>query len=210
MKSTEELFNIISGAIIPLEGWCTPQKAHHIAGVIIENGCENFVEIGVFGGRSLIAAAHTFKFLGRGTAWGIDPWSNEAALEYMTEQEYIERWGKMDLEKIYTAFITTIINHKLTKHCIWIRERSEKAVRIFEMESIDMIHIDGNHSEEISTLDVQLWLPKLRRGGFLVMDDTDENEWPSTQKAVRMLKETCDLIIDCDGYSLFRKHRPTK
>ncbi|MEA2202616.1 MAG: hypothetical protein QOI89_3267 [Solirubrobacteraceae bacterium] len=37
------------------------------------------------------------------------------------------------------------------------------------------------------------------------MDDTDEKEWPSTRKAVAMLKEGCDLIEDPDGYSAFRK-----
>jgi hypothetical protein len=188
-----------------LEGWCTPDKACHIAEIIIENGFERFVEVGVFGGQSLIAASYTFKYLGRGVAWGVDPWSNDAALEHMTEQEYVESWSRMDLEKIYVDFMRAVINHELTKQCRWIRERSEVAVRMFERESLDMIHIDGNHSEEMSSLDVRLWLPKIRPSGIVLMDDTDENVWPSTRKAVEMLKEDCDLIADRDGYSLFRK-----
>jgi hypothetical protein len=69
-----------------------------------------------------------------------------------------------------------------------------------------MIHIDGNHSEELSTLDVQLWLPKVRSKGMVLMDDTDADQWPSVQKAVNIVKESCDLIMEVDGYSLFRKH----
>lgn len=63
MESVDELLKNICRTIITLEGWCTPEKSRRIARVIIENGCENLVEIGVSGGRSLIAAAYTFKYL---------------------------------------------------------------------------------------------------------------------------------------------------
>lgn len=188
-----------------VEGWCTPDKACHIAEVIIENDFEQFVEIGVFAGKSLIAASYALKHLGRGVAWGIDLWSNDAALEHMTDGEYVESWSRKNLEKVYVDFVEAVIEHELTKQCRWIRERSEVAVRMFEDASLDMIHIDGNHSEEMSSLDVRLWLPKVRPSGIVLMDDTDEIEWPSTRKAVGMLKEGCDLIAERDGYSLFRK-----
>jgi len=205
MESVDELLDNISRSIVTLEGWCTPEKGCRIARAIIENGCGNFVEVGVFGGRSLIAAAYTFKYLGRGIAWGVDPWLNDAALEHVTDKELVEWWGQKDLEEVYTAFMTTVINERLTKYCRWIREKSEIAARMFEKESLDMIHIDGNHSEEMSTLDVQLWLPRVRPGGIICMDDTDASEWPSIQKAVGILNESCDLIADCGGYSFFRK-----
>jgi predicted O-methyltransferase YrrM len=42
---------------------------------------------------------------------------------------------------------------------------------------IDILHLDGNHSAEASTRDVENYLPRLRRGGYLWFDDVN---WPST------------------------------
>jgi len=201
-------FDEIRGLTKDLQGWCPPEKCCHIAKLIIENEFKEFVEIGVFAGKSLVSASCTFRYLGRGIALGIDPWSNDAALEHMEDREYIEGWRQRDLEQVYVDFIKTVIDLNLTKHCSWVRARSEIAVRMFETDSVDMVHIDGNHSEEMSTLDVRLWLPKVRPSGIILMDDTNEVEWPSTQKAVEMLMEGCDLIEDCGDYSVFCK-RPS-
>jgi hypothetical protein len=199
-------FDEIRSLTKDLQGWCPPEKCCHIARLIIENCFKEFVEIGVFAGKSLVSASCAFRYLGRGTALGIDPWSNDAALEHMEEdQEYIENWEQRDLERIYRDFIKTVIDRDLTKYCHWIRARSEIAVRMFESDSVDMVHIDGNHSEEMSSLDVRLWLPKVRQSGIILMDDTNEIEWPSTKKAVEMLRESCDLIEDYGDYAVFRK-----
>ena len=62
-----------------------------------------------------------------------------------------------------------------------------------EDNSLDFIHIDGNHTEVQSTLDCELYLPKLKVGGILVMDDI---EWESVRRARQWLNENCKMLVE--------------
>ena len=52
-----------------------------------------------------------------------------------------------------------------------VRKLSSDAVEIFEDESIDFIFIDGNHSYEYVTKDLEDYYPKVKTGGILCGDD---------------------------------------
>jgi FkbM family methyltransferase len=203
-NSLDSLFECIADVTPTLAGWCTPDKARHIARVLVENKCETYVEIGVFGGRSLIAAALAFEHQGAGVAVGIDPWSNEAATEGSLAREDAEWWRGVDLEQVYQGFVRGVLDHGLTPHCRWLRETGEVGSRLFADDSIDCLHIDGNHSEESSCKDVGLWLPKVKDGGWVFFDDFD---WPTTLKARRMMEEECDLLFTDGRYALYRRRR---
>ena len=68
-------------------------------------------------------------------------------------------------------------------------------------DSIDILHIDGAHSEEAVLLDVQLYARRVRKGGYIWMDDT---HFPSLQLAMRELDEFTDMVDDWGGYRLYR------
>jgi len=55
--------------------------------------------------------------------------------------------------------------------CTIIREYSHVAVERFEDESLDFIHIDGNHDAEHARQDIELWTPKIRPGGIISCHD---------------------------------------
>jgi predicted O-methyltransferase YrrM len=83
--------------------------------------------------------------------------------------------------------------------------RSEDAVSWFADESIDILHIDGNHATEAVLKDVRLFLPKVKRGGYIWFDDAD---WPSTLPAQKLLLIQCFVIKErSEGNSclLFQK-----
>ncbi len=71
---------------------------------------------------------------------------------------------------------------------------------------LDYFHLDGCHSEWSSTTDVVLWVPKVKSGGIVVLDDYN---WPSTQTAVRFVEKWCDKIEVTEtkdsAYAFFRK-----
>jgi hypothetical protein len=69
-------------------------------------------------------------------------------------------------------------------------------------DEVDVLHIDGNHSEEQSTADVHMWLPKIRSGGLVWFDDTD---WKSTENARRLLAERCEHVSDVGTCALYRR-----
>jgi len=52
-----------------------------------------------------------------------------------------------------------------------IRSPFDDARNRFEPASIDLLHIDGHHSEAAARHDVESWLPKLRPGGILLLHD---------------------------------------
>jgi hypothetical protein len=52
-----------------------------------------------------------------------------------------------------------------------IRSTFDEALERFAPGSIDLMHIDGHHTEEAVRHDVESWLPKLRPGGILLMHD---------------------------------------
>lgn len=47
----------------------------------------------------------------------------------------------------------------------------DDALAEFDAESIDLLHLDGLHTEEAVRHDVDAWLPKLRPGGVFLMHD---------------------------------------
>ncbi len=54
---------------------------------------------------------------------------------------------------------------------ILLRCSFDAALEQFAPASIDLLHIDGCHTEESARHDVESWLPKLRPGGILLMHD---------------------------------------
>ena len=74
-----------------------------------------------------------------------------------------------------------------------IRKPSDKAVNEFIDNSIDLIYIDGNHTYDYVKQDLNLWLPKVRKGGMLCGHDY---QLKSVTKAVNEFLEQKNLKID--------------
>lgn len=55
-----------------------------------------------------------------------------------------------------------------------IRARFDEAACQFDKESIDLLHIDGEHTYEAVRHDFDCWWPKVRPGGVVVMHDSAE------------------------------------
>lgn len=53
------------------------------------------------------------------------------------------------------------------------KERFEDAVRMYGNGQIDLLHIDGAHDYESVKRDFEMWLPKVRTGGVVIMHDTE-------------------------------------
>lgn len=196
----KDLFNRIAAHIPKMPGWCSLEKANAMATMIVERKPAVVVEIGVFGGRSLLAMAFACQHAGVGRVHGIDPWTKEDALDSVQERENIEWWEKLDYETIYRVCLKAVIDQGVTGVCTIHRTTSERAVGLFD--EVDLLHIDGNHSEVSSCRDVRLWLPKVKSGGHVWFDDID---WPSTAKALGMLVESCERLSDVGTCAVFRK-----
>lgn len=90
--------------------------------------------------------------------------------------------------------------NELLHHCYWYRTEASKAVEVFQ--EIDMLHIDGNHAHESATGDVNLYVPKVKSGGYIWFDDID---WDSTQGALNTLYKDLRYIKTVDRTAVFQK-----
>lgn len=167
-----------------LEGWCTPEKGEHLAQIILREKPNVIVEIGVFGGRSAIAMGMACQENGIGTVIGIDPWSSVAALEGGTSPENDEWWAKVNYDVIHRDAVAARFSLGVEDVVEFRKAHDAEQLGEFLDQSIDMLHLDSNHSELVSVRSVRDWTPKLRPGGILVMDDT---HWASQARAVELL-----------------------
>ncbi len=199
----QELYSRIDAALAPLHGWTTPDKGTRLAELVEQSKADISVEIGVFGGRGTIAMAIGHQLLHKGYVVGIDPWTAAASLDGVNDTANDEWWRNIDYDAIYEHFLAALLKNGVARYCRIMRERSDTAVRLFVDESIAVLHQDGNHSEAISSQEVELWAPKLARQGYWVADDAD---WPTTQLAMKRLVERGFVLVeDHGGWRVYQK-----
>ena len=97
--------------IVPrLQGWCAVEKALEMAQCLCEIRPRVCVEIGVFGGRSLLPQALACQSLQQGHVFGIDPWSATDSLEDLSHPDDIAYWSQLDHEAIFRDCLQTLLD----------------------------------------------------------------------------------------------------
>jgi predicted O-methyltransferase YrrM len=173
-----------------MNGWCSAQKGTVLVDLVLKSRPKTIVEIGVFGGKSVIPMAYALKVLNQGTIYGIDPWSSFESTQWVTNEQNRHYWSTIDHEAVLQGLIQKIDQFDLKDQIVLIRNSSADAPII---ENIDILHIDGNHSEETSYLDVTKWVPLVKSGGWIIFDDMTwyENGKFTTSKATEWLDTNC-------------------
>ena len=178
-----------------LDGWCSNEKACFLIDLIYKANPKIIVEIGVWGGKSLVPMAYALKCLEEGVIYGIDPWTSEESVKWVENEVNKEFWGSANHETILKNLKEKIKHFGLSNQIQLIRSTSENASPIF---GIDMIHIDGNHSEYTCYLDVVKWVPLMNPGGWIILDDMTwcENGKFTETKAIEWLDQNCVRFAD--------------
>ncbi len=172
-----------------LDGWCSDFKASTLMELVWFMQPKVIVEIGVFGGKSLVPMGFALRQLKNGgIAYGIDPWSTAASVEGM-EGANKDWWGSLDHAAILSKLQMKISEFKLNDTISLIQSTSATAP---DISNIDILHIDGNHSNDASYFDAIKWVPLVRSGGMIVFDDIT---WGTTERATGWLDENCVRVI---------------
>lgn len=183
-----------------LDGWCSKHKASILIDLVnsqLKNKPTNktikIVEIGVYGGKSLVPMAYALKKAdpnGIAHVYGIDPWANEESLQGVSNESNRAYWAWIDHSAIMNKLIYHINLFNLNDQIKLIRQSSKEATPI---EEIDILHIDGNHSDEASYQDVTKWAPLVAKGGWIILDDItwhEENKFTQT-RSIEWLNNHC-------------------
>lgn len=200
----------LNSIVNSLEGWCSAEKAQVLFDLVLKSDSQISCELGVFGGRSLIPIALAHKAKNSGFVLGIDAWTKEASVEGsgafkdgVTAKENDEWWSKVNYPSIHAGCILAIDKYGVNDYCGTVRMRTLSVGLLIRDNSIDLLHQDSNHSEEVSCAEVEMYFPKMKDGSYWISDDTD---WTTTQKSQELLQDKgFTLIADYGNYKVFRK-----
>lgn len=147
-----------------IPGWFDFQAIYDTAVFEAANGAR-FVEVGVWQGRSLCYLAEAARESGKRIhIYGVDPFWAFPDQEIVCQRNLVIA-GVRDLVEL-------------------VRKTSvDAAVEI--NGPLDFVFIDGDHTEPAVRQDIDLWWPKVRRGGVLAGHDyTDALHSPGVRSAV--------------------------
>ena len=190
------------GFMNQLEGWCSDRKAGILIDLIFMTAPRVIVEIGVYGGKSLVPMACALKANRKGIIYGIDPWDTNASLEDVMNASNRAYWGWVDHEAIMNRLIQKIDQFELQGRIELIRRTSANTDPIYD---IDILHVDGNHSDSTSYLDVTKWVPLMKKGGWIIFDDMTwyEDGIFTTSRAVEWLNKNCIKVAEYTDDSIW-------
>lgn len=174
------------------------KRWHILIDIITTNGFKNMVEVGVAHGRNareILKAIQDWNFL----YWGIDPY--EMYGDYRGDNN--SRGRKiLHNEKMAQKYVFSDNRAEL------IKEFSEKAAKLFDFNSLDLVFIDGNHSYEYVKKDLESWYSKVRPMGILAGHDyIFEGRHSGVKRAVDefVIKNCIKLHLDDDNVWWFTK-----
>ena len=191
------------------DSWCSQEKITLLMDLVFLERPAICVEIGVFQGASLLPVAATLKYLREdGEVYAIDPWSNQEAIRWMIEENFHKAWwASVDLESVNRSFQHMLEETEVEAFCTIIRKPAEQATDRFK--SIDFLHLDGSLGREAALMDVLLYVPKVKKGGYILVSNilyTIDEYQPRLDAFVAAL-DFCEIVcgIDSSNSVLLRK-----
>lgn len=180
---------LIEASEAQLEGWCYREKSLFIARLVLEERPLVCVEVGVYGGRSLIPCAAALRHLGQGRIWGVEGWSGTLAVHDRTTDANDAWWGGLDFGPIKRAFLRFLAEHDLVREVGILEAPSAAVDHLFPR--IDYLHIDGSHARLAAAEDVLRYGRRVRPGGIILFDDA---QWKTTTAARELLDEMAECV----------------
>ena len=186
-----------------MEGWLTKDKGKVLYELVLTYRPSICVEVGTFGGMSEIAIAMALKDNRNGIIFGIDPWKIGPCLEGTNDPANNDWWKGVPWGKIIREYYDKLQEYDILEHTCHLRKHDSDCVEYFKDESINLIHLDSNHSEEVATSTVHRWWKKMAPSCVVVVDDTD---WAGQAKSIDVLRDYgCTLIQSYDKYAIYQK-----
>lgn len=115
----------------------------------------------------------------------VDPWK-AFTTDTDTERALVDDKNAKQMESIY-QFVHKRFDPQIASGQVEIlRDLSEHALKRFPDHALDLIYIDGDHSYEGVCKDLAIAVKKVRKGGFIMLDDYHRRGWwgDDVQRAV--------------------------
>lgn len=138
--------------------------------ILMKDICSEFpkgkgVEVGTFKGQFSKQILNNWG----GTLFMVDVWRE-------IKEGYIDSSNHGLIES--NLYEETMNNIKgLEDRAIMIRATSEIASEMFQDDFLDFVYIDANHAYDYVVQDINLWYPKVKKGGYLCGHDYIDIDW---------------------------------
>jgi hypothetical protein len=164
-------------------GMCDDAKLWALAAIARHAPAGDLVEIGSWWGKSAVVLGWLGARQGIGSLLCVDPWSVEGtrqsredldALSAAADHEEAARIFRVNLLGLGIPGVNYLRMPSVQGAAHYRADpavRSESFGETRYAGAIALLHIDGNHEHAHVAADVASWLPMLRDGGWLVLDD---------------------------------------
>lgn len=122
-------------------------------------------EIGTFKGEFTETIIKNWN----GKIYMIDVWRP------LDKEEYNDASNGLYNGDVYKEAMESIRGNE--DRCFMLRMKSKYAIDLFPDESLDFIYIDANHSYDSVKEDLEIWFPKLKKGGLFSGHDYINIDW---------------------------------
>lgn len=172
-----------------IPGQCDHEKIAALAQAATRCGEGDVVEVGVLWGKSAFVLARLSAYHGIGAVLCVDPWQtrylaqhDERGLVDSVHQQWDTDEARVIFEMNLLPYAAGQVNYlrlpstQAQHHYAAHRSATTAAFGTTHYcGSIALLHIDGNHSFEAVSADVDAWCPHVKPGGWIVIDDY---RWP--------------------------------
>ncbi|MES2122456.1 MAG: class I SAM-dependent methyltransferase [Chlamydiota bacterium] len=201
-----QLENQVLGSI--KNTWSSQEKTKLLLELIVLTRPQVCVEVGAFNGSTTLPILAGLQYLKSGTAYIIDAWSNAEAIKGLPANDSNTIWwARVDMGTVKNQFVQLLNRWSLNSYCHILEMSSEAAAS--QVPPIDFLHLDGNFSEMGALRDSELYLPKVVRGGYILVSNAlvTVAGKPTKMKALWPLFEQCDIICEIEQSNalLFKK-----
>jgi hypothetical protein len=190
------------------DSWCSELKAKLLLELVVLTRPGACVEIGAFSGSTTLPMLAGLRYLAAGRAYVVEPWSNAEAIRGLPSGDVNTTWwSAVDMATVRSQFYGMLESWSLVSFCEILPLASREAISA--VPAIDILHLDGNFSEEGAALDTELYLPKVVSGGHVVLSNVlvTVAGAPTKMRALWPLFDACDILgeVDAGNTLLFRK-----
>ena len=81
---------------------------------------------------------------------------------------------------------------------------SKEIGKDWDRDKVDLVFVDGDHSEDGVRGDIEAWLQHIKDGGIIVFHDYSPVTWPKVMKVVDEMMNGYKSILEIDTLKAFR------
>ncbi len=126
--------------------------------IFAERGFTKGCEVGVMAGKNALSILKSIPNL---ELILVDPYMVYEYRKFKRHNRW--KWHLPEMNRMRRHALKLVSGYNVR----WLMTTSVKAAPSVEDESLDFVYIDGNHSYDFITQDLQAWYPKVRSGGIV-------------------------------------------